>query len=74
MCYVMVRVHPLEPLPSIIVFHAKAFAHHVWTPTKGDGSAHQCHLQKPTTSRTKVVIWLYDNIEMRIEGRIIAMA
>ena len=24
--------------------------------------------------RTKVVIWLYDNIEMRIEGRIIVRA
>ncbi|KAH7929358.1 hypothetical protein BV22DRAFT_1192101 [Leucogyrophana mollusca] len=29
---------------------------------------------KNLQQRTKVVIWLYDNIEMRIEGRIIALA
>ncbi|KAI0932681.1 hypothetical protein AcW1_000267 [Taiwanofungus camphoratus] len=29
---------------------------------------------KNLQQRMKVVIWLYDNIEMRIEGRIIAMA
>lgn len=46
----------------------------------------ECDIQKPSTSKgfifrfrcflsrfqkTKIVIWLYDNIEMRIEGRII---